>query len=218
MAKSLRDDRWLARIGVRVRAARNKLGLSQLDLGQRVGRSKQSVSFWETGTWPPNLSDLVSLAEVLNVSTDFIIFGIDGARCPYPTMQELIELADGNLEVDEIGRTYPLFRPIKNAVRIDIFDHAMMPRFDPTTTSILLDREKVPAPGDLCLIVLLSTREALFRKIRPTTEDQPNRPPYTLIATNKDFRPRLITAAQRPKFMGVLVEISDTVGQTAKRR
>lgn|GEM_PF-484536 len=49
---------------------RKGLGLTQEDLADRVGVSRQSVSKWETGESLPDMVKLVQLADVLGVSTD----------------------------------------------------------------------------------------------------------------------------------------------------
>ena len=49
---------------------RKGLGLTQEDLADRVGVSRQSVSKWETGESLPDMAKLVQLADVLGVSTD----------------------------------------------------------------------------------------------------------------------------------------------------
>ena len=49
---------------------RKGLGLTQEDLADRVGVSRQSVSKWETGESLPDMAKLVQLADALGVSTD----------------------------------------------------------------------------------------------------------------------------------------------------
>ena len=51
---------------------RKEKGLSQERLAEEIGVSRQAVSRWETGDAQPELSKLISLAEVLQVSLDEI--------------------------------------------------------------------------------------------------------------------------------------------------
>ena len=51
------------------------MGLSQEELAQLTGVSRQSVTKWETGQSAPDLDRLVELADVLGVSLDFLLRG-----------------------------------------------------------------------------------------------------------------------------------------------
>ena len=51
---------------------RKKRGLSQEELAERLGVSRQAVSKWETGEASPDLSKLLSLSEALGVSLDVL--------------------------------------------------------------------------------------------------------------------------------------------------
>jgi transcriptional regulator with XRE-family HTH domain len=54
-------------IGERIRTTRRQLGLSQMALGERVGRDHKTVHRWETAATPPDLNDLLLLADALGV-------------------------------------------------------------------------------------------------------------------------------------------------------
>ncbi|WP_308776634.1 helix-turn-helix domain-containing protein, partial [uncultured Bilophila sp.] len=60
-------------IGGKIQARRKAMGLSQEDLAQLTGVSRQSVTKWETGQSAPDLDRLVELADVLGVSLDFLL-------------------------------------------------------------------------------------------------------------------------------------------------
>ena len=50
--------------------ARKRRGLSQLELAEQIGVSRQAVSKWETGEAAPDLGKLLALAEALGISMD----------------------------------------------------------------------------------------------------------------------------------------------------
>ena len=50
--------------------ARKRRGLSQLELAEQIGVSRQAVSKWETGEAAPDLVKLLALAEALGISLD----------------------------------------------------------------------------------------------------------------------------------------------------
>ena len=49
---------------------RRQLGLTQQDIADVCGVSRQAVSHWELGTWEPELRQLRAYAGVLGVSLD----------------------------------------------------------------------------------------------------------------------------------------------------
>ena len=57
-------------VGLRIRLARQTLGMSQTDLGQRMARSRTyaAVSDIERGKTDLSVTDLVDIAGILNVS------------------------------------------------------------------------------------------------------------------------------------------------------
>lgn len=57
-------------IGGRIRAARLAKGLSQEQLGERLGVSFQAVSSWETGKFIPDAEHLPALSRALDLSLD----------------------------------------------------------------------------------------------------------------------------------------------------
>lgn len=48
-------------------------GLSQLDLAEKLGVSRQSVSKWETGQAVPDLDKLIRLADLFGISVDELV-------------------------------------------------------------------------------------------------------------------------------------------------
>ena len=53
--------------------ARKKAGMSQIDLADAMGVSRQSVSKWETGEANPEIGKLTLLANTLNCSVDWLL-------------------------------------------------------------------------------------------------------------------------------------------------
>ena len=55
---------------LKLRAAR---GMSQGDLAEQLGVSRQSVSKWETGQSVPDLDKIIKLADLFGVTTDYLL-------------------------------------------------------------------------------------------------------------------------------------------------
>ncbi|MFJ2170742.1 helix-turn-helix domain-containing protein [Streptomyces griseofuscus] len=54
-------------IGAQIREARRRARLSQMQLGERIGRDHKTISRWENGHHPPDLNDLLLIADALDV-------------------------------------------------------------------------------------------------------------------------------------------------------
>lgn len=62
-------------VGSQIARLRKEKGLTQNDLGDRLGVSFQAVSKWERGETLPDTSILLDLANALETSVDFILTG-----------------------------------------------------------------------------------------------------------------------------------------------
>ena len=59
--------------GNRIRLLRKQAGLTQEELGKKMGVIKQTVSSWENNISEPNSEILLSLASVFDVSVDYLL-------------------------------------------------------------------------------------------------------------------------------------------------
>lgn len=57
----------------RLRELRTASGMSQVDLAEKLGVSKQSVSNWENDNIQPSIDMLLKISRTFNVSTDFLL-------------------------------------------------------------------------------------------------------------------------------------------------
>lgn len=60
-------------IGGKIQTLRKQFGISQEQLAERLGVSRQSVSKWEAGQATPEIEKVLALSEVFGVSTDYLI-------------------------------------------------------------------------------------------------------------------------------------------------
>jgi transcriptional regulator with XRE-family HTH domain len=65
----------IEKVGLQISELRKNKGLTQNDLGERLGVSFQAVSKWERGETLPDTSILPDLASVLCTTIDYILNG-----------------------------------------------------------------------------------------------------------------------------------------------
>ena len=75
-------------LGQRISAYRKTLGISQEELGARLGVSRQAVSKWETGAAAPDMENLLALAREFGVSVAEL------TQTPEPTPRNAPEAAE----------------------------------------------------------------------------------------------------------------------------
>ena len=59
----------------RIAQARRAAGLSQEQLGEQLGVSRQAVSKWESGAANPDVAYLAAMCRELGVSSDWLLLG-----------------------------------------------------------------------------------------------------------------------------------------------
>lgn len=70
-------------IGQRLRELRIKKKMTAIELSQQMSVDKSTISKWESDNRSPDAESLKKLAEVLNVSTDYLLGKTDDPR-PFP--------------------------------------------------------------------------------------------------------------------------------------
>lgn len=63
---------------------RRQAGLSQEELANLLGLTRQAVQKWEAGTSRPDMDNLTALSNYFHVSLDYLVTGRDAAYCPPP--------------------------------------------------------------------------------------------------------------------------------------
>ena len=62
----------MSMFGDKMRAARERLGLSQVALGQRLGMVRQQINNYEQGRFEPSWDTARRIADALDVSLDYL--------------------------------------------------------------------------------------------------------------------------------------------------
>ena len=69
---------------------RRKAGLSQEELANLVGVTRQAVQKWESGASKPDLDNITALAGYFQVSLDYLIAGREAEPAPPPPAPTII--------------------------------------------------------------------------------------------------------------------------------
>lgn len=89
-------------VGAQIARLRKEKGLTQNDLGDRLGVSFQAVSKWERGETLPDTAILLDLANVLETSVDLILSG--GSQVlHYRGKFTLAQMSEGILALKRMG-------------------------------------------------------------------------------------------------------------------
>ncbi|WP_242384546.1 helix-turn-helix domain-containing protein [Enterococcus faecalis] len=175
-------------IGTQISLLRKKFGLTQEDLANKLGFSKQTVSNWETGLKTPRMGAIQKIADLFNVSKSFIIEGIDESKnssiekiynqLESPRQQKVYDFAENQLkeQKQEIKRennpitSLEQFRKKKEegiiygttkwygAVSAGTGEFLT----DETCEEIELPIEQIPDEADFCLSVNGDSMEPIF--------------------------------------------------------
>lgn len=89
-------------VGNQISMLRKQKGLTQNELGERLGISFQAVSKWERGETLPDTAILLDLAEVLETTVDYILTG--GCKVlNYKGKISVAQMADGIHSLKQMG-------------------------------------------------------------------------------------------------------------------
>ena len=91
------DAEFLQEMGRRIMVRRKGLQLTQEELAERMGVSTQMISNLEMGKKAIRPENLSRLCGILQVSSDFILNGMDARTQVNAVAEKLLELTDGQL-------------------------------------------------------------------------------------------------------------------------
>ena len=96
-------------LGQRIRERRKQVGLSQNGLSKAAGVSGSSISLWESDHTAPRGQNLHRLAEVLQCSPTWILFGDEGQNTSSPLfpLDSALDLSEDELEMLRLYRALP---------------------------------------------------------------------------------------------------------------
>jgi len=93
--------------GNRLKQLREQNGLSQIELGNRLGVTQQSVFAWEHGKTTPQIQTAIALAKIYGVSLDYLM-GLSDS----PKNGKEPAVTDSELRENTIARIRALPEPV----------------------------------------------------------------------------------------------------------
>lgn len=87
-------------LGERIKQLRKENGMTQVDMAQKLGVTKGTVSTWETNSRVPGFETLNQMCDMFQRSLDYLMGRSDDATPPVPTQEELTELAMSQVAED----------------------------------------------------------------------------------------------------------------------
>ncbi|EPU98761.1 helix-turn-helix domain-containing protein [Streptococcus dysgalactiae subsp. dysgalactiae] len=88
----------------RLKKLRKEKGLTQKELGERLGVKQNTFTNWENGKREPNLSTILKLAEILETTTDNLLgYTILSANQPVVSLSEIDVTNIDKLSMTELG-------------------------------------------------------------------------------------------------------------------
>lgn len=96
-------------MGARIRVARETAGLSQVELGARVGVKQQSVQKWESGASSLSARRLEEVADALGVPVGDLLGDIRRTMTDHIGMTDeaTVELSASGVDLEELHRLDP---------------------------------------------------------------------------------------------------------------
>lgn len=93
------------RLGERIRELRKERAWSQTELAEKIGSDARQISRYENERITPSVEALVKLAEVFEVSTDYLLLESAARRLPVLPSNGLLERLQGIEELSEEDKT-----------------------------------------------------------------------------------------------------------------
>lgn len=79
-------------IADRIQSLRKQKGMSQEELADKIGVSRQAVSKWESEQSTPDLDKVVIMSELFEVTTDYLLKGIEPVAVnDHKTMADVVD-------------------------------------------------------------------------------------------------------------------------------
>lgn len=143
-------------LSVRIKGLRKEAGLSQEQLANKLGVSRQAVTKWETGLGLPDLDNLVRLSELFGVTTDSLLKADESSAPGNATDGFSSETLLDVLEPRDVDIAFGSARNVTVAGGVDGKVH------------VVLSSDAIEAVGDAFKVELDTEGRSLDISVKPT--------------------------------------------------
>ena len=114
MVEKIKEDLMI--LADKIISLRKKEGMTQEDLANLVGVSRQSVSKWESSMAMPDLDKVVKLSQIFSVSTDFLLD--DNLGMEQIIVDEKVEDTSKLVDLDLLNQYYGAYEKIARLISL----------------------------------------------------------------------------------------------------
>ncbi len=101
---------------------RKHRGFTQEEFAEKINISRQAVAKWESGQSYPDITNLIQISNILNVSIDYLVKEEECTNNPFSTeFDNIAEIIDFRLEANI--NTYAAFMNETDSTRLDSHDY-----------------------------------------------------------------------------------------------
>ena len=192
-------------ISEKIRFHRKKLGLTQTELGSRLGVQKNAVSKWETGRVDDiPMGKIKRLSEIFGVSISYLVDDEDNSTASssmilsrrvvrIPVLGRIpagipIEAIEDVIDFEEIPAAKTSGGRIYFALQVE--GDSMFPRFLPGDI-VIVRKTEICESGDVC-VVYVNGSDATLKEVRL----DPEKRTLTIIPANTNYLPRTFSAEE----------------------
>lgn len=204
-------------ISERIREARHNAGLTIHQVAEKLGVTPSAIAQYESGRSGLQLERAIKLAEILNVSLQWLVSGegVTPTAAKDPRFYApVVNKVQAGMWTDVIsppalpeGIHYLELatRPQGFALALELDGESMLPEFQPGDV-VVVDTGLEPLPGDYVVALIDNDAQATFKKFRPRGFDEDGQPVVELAPLNDDY-PTLVIDAKRPgRIIGTMIE------------
>lgn len=104
------------KIGENIASSRKKVNLTQDQLAEKLGVSRQTISKWESNLAYPELPKIIKLSKVLNISCDELLLNQNNDKMPE------IKTSKNGYTIDW-NKLYPILEEYRNKVNFEEYEN-----------------------------------------------------------------------------------------------
>lgn len=211
-------------LGKRLKDARRDAEMTGDEVAKALSKSKQLISHWEAGRSEITIVDLRKVASLYGVEIDWLLSGTpsksgmrlkprQGRIVSKASKAEILEIARGALTIENIAEKRHTYADCSaQSFSFEIFEDAMdggsrhgVTAFKPSHI-VTVDREKMPSPGECVLLVMVRSKDIVFRRYKSQGFGKPLAVPFKLTADNSSYDMIDVKRTTDFVFFGTLVE------------